>query len=266
VVNSTNFLDAYWIGGVAKIRILGVAEFIDSSFDFVVAVNDTAGTYPCPAGGSVTFARSTTQISVIRTLTFANCDFGSELPVVVKSGSVTSPDAVARFFTAAGGTLLQSGHFQFTDLVYATTDTGSPGFGADDRITSGVVSFERSGTDLSVMSSGFLNFTRNGRTDQYAAISIHTNPGITTGGAVDIVSGSLNITTPRFASSILAVSGDATTLSVSGSDQSFVSGTVAAGPGITYQVFTAPATAAVLTQTLANSDTAVQAAVARALQ
>jgi len=258
-ISAADDLDAYWVAGVAKVRLLGIASFLDIAFDFAVAVNDVPGTYSCPGGGNLTYATSGA-----RSMTFHDCNLGASLPVIVRSGTFSTPDAVLQSY--AGDTLLKSAHFTLGALVYATTDTASLGYGADET-ANGSFFFQRQDSDLSVQASGAIDITRNGRVDHYSAIQIATTPGFDTGGDVDINAATLTIATPRFsAAASLAVTGDPTTLTVVAPDGSQVAGSEVAGPGVHYVVRPSASGSASVDTTLPNSDAGVTAAITRVLQ
>jgi hypothetical protein len=250
-INSSNYLDAFWVGGVAVARIVNVADAIDAAFETVIDANDDPGTYNCVAGGTITFAKT----GNVRTLTVNNCSDGVAIYV---SGSMTSSNAVAGTF--GNLTLLLSGDFQITNVVYRFVG----GDGVNETVN-GNVNVQRR-NNLSVAGAGAFSVARNGRTDQYTAISITTSVP-DANGDVDIESGTLTISSPRFPHT-LTLAGTTTALTLTAPDGSLVRGTdatVANVDALRYDVLTSSTAQPTLTQTYVLTDGLVLAAIARAL-
>lgn len=250
-INGSNYLDAFAVGSLGGVRLLLIADAIDTAFNAVIAANDMPGTYSCAAGGTMTLAKA----GAARTVTFNNCDDGA---MVYVSGALVSPNAVAGTFGTQ--TLLLSGDFTLTTVVYrmagdSVSETINGSFGMQRR------------TDLSIAASGAFTALRNGRTDSYTSISVEsTKPDAT--GAVDAALMNYAVNSPRFAVP-LSVTGNETTLVVRAQDTSNVtakdasSGTTLA---LTFEVRATPIGDATVTQTLTATDPLLVAAMARALQ
>lgn len=251
-INGTNYLDAFAVGSLGAVRILLIAEAIDSAFEAVIDSNDVPGTYPCAAGGTLTLTKS----GAARTLSVNNCNDGVVLYV---SGSLTSPNAVAGTF--GNVTLLLSGDFTMTNVVYRVLD---------DTVTesiNGTVNVQRR-PDLSVSATGAFTALRNGRADSYGNIVAQsTVPDAS--GAVDVANFSFAVISPRFTVQPLAVAANSTGGVVTAPDGSNVraadasSGTTLA---LAFEVRTAPGATPTVTQTLTENDPQVLAAFERALQ
>jgi hypothetical protein len=250
-INGSNYLDAFAVGSLGGVRLLLIADAIDTAFNAVIAANDVPGTYPCAAGGSVTLAKA----GAARTLTVNNCNDGVMLYV---SGVLASPNAVAASFGAQ--TLLLSGDFTLTAIVYRM-----PGDTISETINGSFGMQRRS--DLSIAASGAFTAARNGRADSYTNVRADsTKPDAN--GVVDAALMSYAVSSPRFAAP-LSITGDETTLVVAAPDTSNVtakdasSGTTLA---LTFEVRATSGGAASVTQTLTATDPLLVAAMTRALQ
>lgn len=251
-VNGTNYLDAFAVGSLGGVRIMLIADAIDSAFEAVIDANDVPGTYPCAAGGTLTLTKS----GAVRTLTVDNCNDGFVLYV---SGSLTTPNAVAGTFGNA--TLLLSGDFTMSNVVYRMFDD------TVSETINGNVSVQRR-ADLSVAATGAFSALRNGRVDSYTNIvGQSTTPD--SSGEVEVASFSFAVSSPRFTAQPLAVAINANGGTVTAPDASSVTATDASsGPTIAlrFDVRTAPGAAPTVTQTLTVDDPQVVAAFTRALQ
>jgi hypothetical protein len=250
-INGTNYLDAFAVGSLGGVRLLYVADAVDSAFAVVVEANDAPGTYACDAGGTVTFVKA----GAARTLTVNNCNDGVMTYV---SGTLSSPNAVAGTFGSL--MLLQSGDFTASNVVYRLN-----GDAVNDTLN-GTFNMQRR-TNLSIVATGAFTVQRNGRTDTYSAVRAESTPPDAS-GMVDISLMSYSVTSPRFPVP-LAVTGNETSLVASAPDTSSVtakdasSGTTFA---LTFEVRSSPTAAPSVTQTLTATDPQLVAAMARALQ
>jgi hypothetical protein len=250
-INGSNYLDAFAVGSLGAVRLLTIAEGIDSAFELVIKANDVPGTYACDFGGTVTFTKS----GAARSLTVNNCNDGMSLYV---SGTLASPNAVTATFGSL--TLLQSGDFTFTNFVYRMSgDTVN-------ETLNGAFSMQRR-QNLSITGSGQFTDLRNGRLDSYSAVQAEsTVPDAS--GTVDFAVANYGVNSPRFGTP-LVVTSNQSTIVVSAPDTSNVtakdasSGTTMA---LAFEVRATPTSAPSVTQTLVATDPQVVAAFARALQ
>jgi hypothetical protein len=249
--------------GVERIRIVGAAQLLDSSWDLVVANPGTSRTVACPGGGSFDYAVSGST----KTMTYHGCDFGGAPEVVVRSGSIASTNAAILDYTGTLGPKLSSGDFTITNLVYATTDTGSPAYGVDEQADSTFFHYERRGIGvLDASVNGLLTVTRAGRADSYT-LQANTQIGTVAGlSAPDITLAQVSVRSPRFLASAeeitLLESGGVSTVIANDRTQVVATRT---STGWRYQVRASTGGANLLDTTLANSDPAVVAAVRKAL-
>jgi archaellum component FlaG (FlaF/FlaG flagellin family) len=254
-INGTNYLDAYAVTYIGVLRIEFLAYIIDSAFEVVIDVDDIPGTYQCVAGGSLTLVKN----GASRTITANNCSDGSNVFI---SGSVSSPNATASQF--GNLVLLDAGDFVLSNAVYrrvgdSVTETANGNIRVQRR------------ADLSFAGSGQFSVLRNGRADQYANVSVTTVPATSANGPIELTSGSMSLSSPRFTAQPLAVAGSdaAQNISVRAPDGSRVVTTdVSSGTtdAFKFDVFAANASSPTVTQTLALNDPLWQAAVQRALQ
>lgn len=184
---------------------------------------------------------------------------------LLAGGSVTSPNAQ---FGGIGTVVLQSGTFQFTSVGYKTVRDPTNG---TDVLSGSVTLSQRNpltqtpGYDA----SGSVGVVRNGKTDAYSNIAVVTTAG-DINNAISLVSGAYDLTTPRFGAKLSMTGNIATSsLTATSADGSNVQGVEAtpstSPPTRSYTVRATAGGAAVLTQTLADNDTAVQAALLNAL-
>jgi hypothetical protein len=251
-INGTNYLDAFAVSSLGAVRILLIADAIDSAFEAVIDSNDVPGTYPCAAGGTLTLTKNGTA----RTLTVNNCNDGFVLYV---SGSLTSPNAVAQTFGSV--TLLLSGDFTMSNVVYRILD---------DTVTetiNGAVNVQRR-ADLSITATGAFSALRNGRADNYGNITGQsTIPDAS--GAVDVANFSFSVNSPRFTAQPLSVTIGSSGGVVTAPDTSNVTATDASSGttlALRFDVRSAPGATPSVTQTLTENDPQVLAAFERALQ
>jgi hypothetical protein len=252
-IAASNYLDAFWVGAYGVARAGDALEIIDNAFTNTFRAGDVAQTYNCAGGGTLTLARS----GASRSVSFANCAIDQ---IIYVTGSITTADAAS--ITIGGVTYLGGGEFTLSGLGYRIV--------AGEALTqtmNGTLTFLRR-PDRTVQLSGAFDVTRNGRPDRYSALlatfaprDVPVTPTVNTG--------SFSVSTPRFAAATMSVSGNGSGLTAIAPDQSRVRGlatTQGSLATVAYEVTAPGAPAPALSTTLATSDGAVQAAIARVLQ
>lgn len=257
-VNSTNYLNPYWLALIAGQRIEITSEIIDVLFSAFVSTGDTSGSVSCSGGGSVSITKS----GATRTMTVpagVTCVEGGV--TLFQNASVSSPDA--QFVAGAGSVVLTSGSFNFSNVSFRSTRDPVPT--TETLNGQAVLAFNSSTGRFSA--TGSLSFVRNAKTDAYTNIAAVTTAA-NSSGAVTLESATLTITTPRFGQ-VLSANGNvaSSTIVVSAPDGSNVTGVTGSGTPTsrTYTLRSSAGGAAVASQTLADTDPAVQAALTNAL-
>lgn len=262
-INGSNYLDAAAIGTVGRNRALELASQLDLSFSLGLISNFTSANFGCPSGGTAALVATS---STANTVTFTNCSYPAAL---FKSGSI----AVSNLETISTGTppsvvlSLSRGDYRVLDLVTRAL----PGDGVDQTYNATVQANRQS--DSSVTLAGLFSVLRNGRTDNYAGLTLNVNKP---GGAIVATGMSFDASSPRFSVQPLRVSSvEGTNLSVrvAAPDTSYVRATVitpAAGTTpaqLRLEVFpSGTATTPTVSQTYADNDPLLLAAIGRALQ
>jgi hypothetical protein len=262
-INGSNYLDAAAIGTVGRNRALELAGQLDLSFSLGLISNFTSANFGCPSGGTAALIWTSRSAN---TLTFTDCSYPAML---FKSGSI----AVSNLETITSGTppnavlSLSRGTYRVLDLVTRAL----PGDGVDQTYNASVEAARQ--TDTSVTLTGLFGVLRNGRTDGYAGLTLNVNKPA---GTIVATGMSFEASSPRFPVQPLRVtSSEGTNLSVrvAAPDTSYVRVTVitpAAGTSpaqLRFEVFaTGTATSPTVSQTYADNDPQLLAAVGRALQ
>lgn len=262
-INGSNYLDAAAIGTVGRNRALELASQLDLSFALGVISNFTSANFGCPSGGTAALVATS---STANTVTFTNCSYP---PALFKSGSI----AVTNLETITTGTppnavlSLSRGDYRVLDLVTRAL----PGDGVDQTYNATAQANRQS--DSSVTLTGLFSVLRNGRTDNYAGLTLNVNKP---GGAIVATGMSFDASSPRFSVQPLRVSsveGANLSVRVAAPDTSYVRATVitpAAGTTpaqLRFEVFpSGTATSPSVSQTYADNDPLLLAAIGRALQ
>lgn len=261
-INGSNYLDAAAVGSVGRSRALELASLLDFSFSLAVQSNFTTATFNCPSGGTLALAVAD---SATNTTTANNCNLGTAL---LRSGAIQVSNLA---IISSGGTPprtdLSRGTFRVLDFVTRAL----PGDGIDQTYNASLQADRQA--DASVTIAGTSTVLRNGRSDSYAAVRINVaKPS----GQVTSTGTSFDVSSPRFSVQPLRVTAEeglSRVLRVSAPDGSNVRATTVAAANATtpaqvrFEVYanaTAPAPS--VTQTLAENDPQVVAAITRALQ
>lgn len=189
-ISGSNYLDAFAVGSLGGLRILAAAVMVDEAFNAVVEADDVSGTYPCAGGGSISFAKAAAANQ--RTISVSNCTSGD---TVYASGSLVADNATSAQY--GNLVLLQAGQFTFNNVVVRTV-----GY-TDTETYNGTVTITRAG-DLSLGARGGLSVIHNGRADAYTIASASSTPP-DVNGAIDILSLSYGVNSPRFAQPLTVV-------------------------------------------------------------
>jgi hypothetical protein len=260
-INGSNYLDAAAVGSVGRGRALELAGLLDFSFTLGVSSNFTTANFNCPSGGTVTL----TVASVSSNTTAPNnCNLGVAL---LKSGSIQVSNLEVVVSGTPPRTDLSRGTYRVLDFVTRVL----PGDGVDQAYNASVQANRQA--DASVSLSGSFTVLRSSRTDSYSTLTLSiARPG----GQFTSTGATFDIATPRFAIQPLRTVADESAtrvLRVSAPDGSNVKvTTVSAASGSTpaqlrFEVFAnATTTTPSVTQTLAENDPQVVAAINRALQ
>jgi hypothetical protein len=256
-ISSTNYLNPYWLALIAGQRIEITSEIIDVMFSAFVASGDTSGSVNCSGGGSVSITKS----GAARSLTVpagVTCVEGDV--TLFQNSAVSSPDAQ---FSGVGTVVLTSGTFNFSNVSYRSARDPVP----TTETLNGQAAVVFNSSNGRFTATGSLSFLRNAKTDAYTGINAITTAADPS-GVVTLESATLSIGTPRFATALVATGSLAgSSIVVSAPDGSNVTGVTGSGTPTsrTYTLRSTAGGAPVASQTLADTDPAVQAALANAL-
>jgi hypothetical protein len=260
-INGSNYLDAAAVGSVGRSRALELASLIDFSFSIAASTNFSSAVFPCGGGGTwtLTVSSASTNAGVP-----ADCNLGS---ILLGSGSI----AVSDLQIVASGTPprseLSRGTYRVLDLVTRAL----PGDGVNQRHSANLEAARLGTTGVTL--TGQFSTLRLNRSDSYpnASVSVakQNNTVVSTGMVFDI-------STPRFSITPLRAStqeGSTPSLRVAAPDGSNVrvttvaAATASAPAQLRFEVYAnATTTTPSVTQTLAENDPQVAAAITRALQ
>jgi hypothetical protein len=260
-INGSNYLDAAAVGSVGRSRALELASLIDFSFSVAASTNFTSAVFPCGAGGTWTVTVSSASAN---TGAPANCNLGT---ILLSSGSIAGSNLEYALSGTPPRNELSRGTYRVLDLV----SRALPGDGINQTYGADLQVARQSASSVNL--TGQFSVLRLGRPDSYPnanlAVTKVGNTVVSTGFRYDINS-------PRFSSGPLRAStqeGSTPSLRVDAPDGSNVRvATVTAATASTpaqlrFEVFAnATTTTPSVTQTLAENDPQVVAAITRALQ
>lgn len=260
-INGSNYLDAAAVGSVGRSRALELASLIDFSFLVAASTNFASTVFPCGGGGSWTLTVTSPSAN---TGTPTNCNLGA---ILLPSGSI----AVTNLEYLSSGTPprseLSRGTYRVLDLVARAL----PGDGVNQSYGADLQAVRQAASSVTL--TGQFSVVRLNRTDSYPNASLGVSK---LGNALVSTGMRFDISTPRFPAGPLRLStqeGSTPSLRVDAPDGSnvrvatLVAATSGSPAQLRFEVYpNAAATTPSVTQTLAENDPQVVAAVTRALQ
>lgn len=212
IITTDNYVDVAGLTIVAVNRLRFLQDAIDAAFELILNTSDIPGTYPCPFGGTLTYAKT----GLDYTFSASSCDANiAGERVLLQSGSMSVGSPVVQ--TTSLGTAV--GYF----LTSATIT-----FNAVAVVEKGVVSTVSGSTNWSAVvtspstaagrtTGASLTILRAGRADVYTDINVTGIASLFDGNS--ITGGSMTVSSPR-APGVLSVTANGTTVTSTAADNS----------------------------------------------